>query len=48
MRYEVVCIGIAQETSYAFSADRLPSKRVTFEFRRNKSIILNLLLLVLG
>ena len=41
MRDAVVFIGIAQEKAYAFSAHRLPGKRATFEFSRNKSVIPN-------
>src|SRR6266487_3778677 len=41
VRDGVVFIGVAQEKAYAFSAHRLPGKRVTFEFRRNKSVIPN-------
>jgi hypothetical protein len=41
VRDAVVFIGIAQEKAYAFSARRLPGKRVLFEFRRNKSVIPN-------
>ena len=41
VRDAVVFIGIAQEKAYAFSAHRLPGKRVIFEFTRNKSVIPN-------
>ena len=41
MRNAVVFIGIAQEKAYAFTAHRLPTKRATFEFRRNKSVLPN-------
>jgi hypothetical protein len=41
VRDAVVFIGIDQEKAYAFSAHRLPGKRATFEFRRNKSVIPN-------
>ena len=41
VRDAVVFIGIAQEKAYAFSAHRLPGKRATFEFSRNKSVIPN-------
>jgi hypothetical protein len=41
VRDAVVFIGIAQEKAYAFSAHRLPTKRATFEFKRNKSVIPN-------
>src|SRR6266704_6378841 len=41
VRDAVVFIGIAQEKAYAFSARRLPGKRVVFEFARNKSVIPN-------
>ena len=41
VRDAVVFIGVAQEKAYAFSARRLPGKRVVFEFMRNKSVIPN-------
>ena len=41
VRDAVVFIGVAQEKAYAFSAYRLPGKRVAFEFHRNKSVIPN-------
>lgn len=41
VRDAVVFIGVAQEKAYAFSARRLPGKRATFEFSRNKSVIPN-------